>query len=623
VDRWDRRENQMIAVLTQPDGNVTVTDGIDADHQIPSFPSLQKLVTSLVDELSGEVAGVRDIATHVNALANAAADSATASAASADQSAASALLSDSSAGASEQSAAASAVSATASEESRQASTDRAAASAASAQQSADSAAQSAASATLAGDEADDSAASASTALLAMGDAQAARTLAQAWAANPEDVSVVDGEFSAKHWAKKAQSFATGSLVYLGAWDASTGTLPPGAKKGAFYKIVGTGIVDGVTYRNGDNIVHNGNGWDLIDNTETVTAVAGKVGNVSLETADVGGLQAALDGKANANHSHAIADVVNLQTTLDSKFAKTGGTVTGEITAPAFRGGGIVGPAFYVGNDAVLMDIDRANCVGIQGQSTPTVGEIKLGSTGPILQGNPSGLVVYSALTAVQGSLSATGEIYSTSANSFRQAVGAYGSFWRQDGSTLYLMFTNANDAYGSWNSLRPFTVNVTNGTVSFGHTVTCGGRLTVNSDLQLASRYIRGNGAQIEFVNSPYSAVINIFQDNGVILGADFQIWSDRRLKTEIKPLEFDAIEKLKQMPPRHYLKHNISMEPIGYEYGFIHDEVEAVLPDATQRTDGTEDIPNVGSVATPQLVAVLAKAVLQLNDRLEKAGIA
>jgi hypothetical protein len=853
----------MIAVLTQPEGLVTVTDGVDKNHEIPSFPELQKRVAAMTDDLTGELAGVKETASYITSLVvdaqRSAADSATAAA----NSEASAARSDDSAAASAQSANDSAASATASEASNKASAGSAAASAACAKQSADSATKSATSAALSGDEADDSAASASTALLAAGDALSSRNLSQAWAVNAEDVPVQAGEFSAKHWAKKAQSFATGSLVYLGAWDASKGTLPSGAKKGAFYKIIGGGLAspenvavkaakldapngtnksfqllddagraittgiaitalrrtdwqgsvalspnprtnfiwpsngpsrrsingaanvtltegvsdprggtqatrvvatntiggfgpfwsgsaqaltngttydfviamrglkggekirfclesalsapitltnsyqvfrftatyvgtgalvayfqgtavpgesgfewcdvgalskdgafiqtatgpvtvtdytvnaaglvtlaeaprldatldwDGagttspVMYRVGDNIVHNGVDWDLIDNTESVTAVAGKVGNVTLVPADITGLQTVLDGKAGANHSHAIADVVNLQATLDAKLPKTGGTVTGEVTATAFRAGGISGPAYYVGNDAMIVDIDRANTIGIQGQTSTGDGGIMLGVGGPLLTGNANGLVVASNKTVFQGTTTTNGEVISLNANSFRIAYGPYGVFWRQDGSDLYLMMTNANDAYGSWNALRPFTVKVSTGAVTFAHTVTFNGRAAIQSDLALGSRYVRGNGSQIEFVNSPYSAVVNIFGDNGVILGADFQIWSDRRLKTEIKDLDFDAVDVLRKMPPRHYLKHNIAMEPVGYEYGFIHDEVEAVLPDATQRTEGTEDVPNVGSVASPQLVAVLAQAVLQLSERLDKAGIA
>ncbi|PWI82141.1 hypothetical protein DEO48_00125, partial [Enterobacter sp. CGMCC 5087] len=60
------------------------------------------------------------------------------------------------------------------------------------------------------------------------------------------------------------------------------------------------------------------------------------------------------------------------------------------------------------------------------------------------------------------------EIVSTSANSYRIVYGNYGAFWRQDGGNLYLMLTNSGDAHGSYNSLRPFTVNLASGYITMG-----------------------------------------------------------------------------------------------------------------------------------------------------------
>jgi len=67
---------------------------------------------------------------------------------------------------------------------------------------------------------------------------------------------------------------------------------------------------------------------------------------------------------------------------------------------------------------------------------------------------------------VTGTLKVAAEVQTTSSNSFRMVYGNYGSFWRQDGSNLYLMLTNSGDWYGGYNSLRPFSVNLTNGDVT-------------------------------------------------------------------------------------------------------------------------------------------------------------
>ena len=64
---------------------------------------------------------------------------------------------------------------------------------------------------------------------------------------------------------------------------------------------------------------------------------------------------------------------------------------------------------------------------------------------------------------MSGVLKAGAEVQSTIANNFRIAYGNYGSFWRNDGSNLYLMLTNKGDAYGAYNALRPLRVSLATG----------------------------------------------------------------------------------------------------------------------------------------------------------------
>ncbi|WP_320702564.1 phage tail-collar fiber domain-containing protein [Enterobacter cloacae] len=64
---------------------------------------------------------------------------------------------------------------------------------------------------------------------------------------------------------------------------------------------------------------------------------------------------------------------------------------------------------------------------------------------------------------ITGTLRSSDEYQSTSANGYRSVYGSYGTFWRNDGSNLYLMITNSGDQYGAYNNLRPFTVNLATG----------------------------------------------------------------------------------------------------------------------------------------------------------------
>lgn len=61
----------------------------------------------------------------------------------------------------------------------------------------------------------------------------------------------------------------------------------------------------------------------------------------------------------------------------------------------------------------------------------------------------------------------TSELITVGTNAqIRQVQGNYGVFWRNDGSNYYLLKTASGDAYGSWDSARPLTVNLSTGVCS-------------------------------------------------------------------------------------------------------------------------------------------------------------
>lgn len=78
--------------------------------------------------------------------------------------------------------------------------------------------------------------------------------------------------------------------------------------------------------------------------------------------------------------------------------------------------------------------------------------------------NADGTISINGKTRVLSAL----EVASTSSNSFRSVYGNYGTFWRQDGTNLYLMLTDSGEQYGDYNSLRPFAVNLATGAVTIG-----------------------------------------------------------------------------------------------------------------------------------------------------------
>ena len=57
----------------------------------------------------------------------------------------------------------------------------------------------------------------------------------------------------------------------------------------------------------------------------------------------------------------------------------------------------------------------------------------------------------------------SGKPITTNPDGWRIICGNYGTFWRNDGADLFLMFTDSGDQYGNWNSLRPLLFNIASG----------------------------------------------------------------------------------------------------------------------------------------------------------------
>ena len=95
-------------------------------------------------------------------------------------------------------------------------------------------------------------------------------------------------------ASQLPSSVTGAMAYQGSWNANTNspTIPTASStyKGHYYvvSVAGSTNVSGITdWKVGDWIVCNGTAWEKIDNTDSVTSVAGRTGAVTLSASDVG------------------------------------------------------------------------------------------------------------------------------------------------------------------------------------------------------------------------------------------------------------------------------------------------------------------------------------------------
>lgn len=75
----------------------------------------------------------------------------------------------------------------------------------------------------------------------------------------------------------------------------------------------------------------------------------------------------------------------------------------------------------------------------------------------------------SGSTAISGVLRTNSEYQTTSQNGFRIVSGDYGLMLRNDSANTYFLLTNSGDPYGSWNNLRPFSINNSTGEVTMSN----------------------------------------------------------------------------------------------------------------------------------------------------------
>ncbi|KAB0913073.1 phage tail protein [Cronobacter sakazakii] len=220
-----------------------------------------------------------------------------------------------------------------------------------------------------------------------------------------------------------------------------------------------------------------------------------------------------ESESEAATSKAIKAVNDNAIALSKKaLPLAGGTMSGAITGDADAGAGsyasqnndgVLAPFFQLINDASeskFFPVIKQRYA--QGKGTWSLGTIvKAGSfqlqyisaddpAGKIFTFNKDGQFSPASYAnfdaryfplgggAVSGFVRARGEIQSLSANSMRIVYGNYGTFWRNDGDNLYLMLTNSGDQYGSYNSLRSFTVSLSTGRVLIGHGLSVSGGIT-------------------------------------------------------------------------------------------------------------------------------------------------
>lgn len=139
------------------------------------------------------------------------------------------------------------------------------------------------------------------------------------------------------------------------------------------------------------------------------------------------------------------------------------------------------------------------------------GNVGIGSTSPAYK------------LDVHGITRSTGEFISTNSKGvgFRTVNGGYGVFFQNGGSNCYLLTTAQNDAYGSYNSLRPFAFNLSTGKVTLGEETTVSKLLTASGGATIPA------GKTLLLGSKSLGATLQYITDVGVKIDGNLVVTGD------------------------------------------------------------------------------------------------
>jgi hypothetical protein len=190
----------------------------------------------------------------------------------------------------------------------------------------------------------------------------------------------------------------------------------------------------------------------------------------------------------------------------------------------------------------------------------------------------------------------------------------YGVILRNDSSYTYIMLTANNDAFGTWNGLRPFTVDNVLGNVAFAHSVMVGapsGGQGGTGTLNAVALYSNGT-----LVTSDLRTKrdIDLLPDDCLSLVAAIKPKTFRRIPAEPVRYPIDRGDD----PPRE-------LGPPGFferrNWGFVAQDVAEIMRAAGHDFGGhVENDDGLQSLSYNDLIAVLWKAVQELRDKVEQS---
>lgn len=232
-------------------------------------------------------------------------------------------------------------------------------------------------------------------------------------------------------------------------------------------------------------------------------------------------------------------------------------------------------------------------------------------------------VSHSKRFLVSNVLRADGEIQSTYPNSYRQVQGNYGTFWRNDGSNLWLMFTSSGNQYGGYNNLRPMHFNLSNGNCTLGHNCDVAGSLSANGT-------ITGNGGvcwgehqcvysvdnSVAWLRNCSNAYMEV-QTSSTLFGVNWFV-SDARLKKNIEETTVTALDYINQIDHKQFDWKQEGRE--GVRCGYVAQQLEEIDLDVTfkiKQPEGSE-IDELYQIDSTRLMPYLTKAIQELSAQVK-----
>jgi hypothetical protein len=188
----------------------------------------------------------------------------------------------------------------------------------------------------------------------------------------------------------------GAMIYQGTWNAATNVpiipVASATNKGWYYvvSVAGTMIISGVSsWDVGDWLVSNGVAWNKVDNTDTVSSVAGRTGDVVLTKTDVG--LANVDNTSDATKNSAPVTLTNktINGANNILTARLESDVSGNLGVSHLNGGiGATTQTWWCGNGEWRTPGGAGDTVGPNGAIDSQIALFD-GVTGKLLKASSS------------------------------------------------------------------------------------------------------------------------------------------------------------------------------------------------------------------------------------------